>query len=166
MQDIQSHIRICDNYAIRIDRNGQWWHQGAPITRHNLVTLFARQLTRDADGSYWLQTPAERGIIVVDDLPFVATQAEWSGDVLRITTNCGDVVDVGGAHPLRLDDIDGDLRPAVHVRGDLWARITRAIYYDLATHVVPAPDGSGLRGITSAGVFFALERVQDSGVAA
>ena len=166
MQDHAADIRICDNYAIRIDRNGQWWHQGAPITRHNLVTLFARQLLRAGDGTYWLQTPAEKGMIAVDDLPFVVTAAEWSGDVLRVTTNCGDVIDVGAAHPLRLDDIDGDLRPAVHVRGNLWARVSRAIYYDLAARAAAAPDGGALRGIASDGVFFALERADDSEVAA
>lgn len=159
MPDHSSDIRICDNYAIRIDRTGQWWHQGAPITRHNLVVLFARQLLRDADGTYWLQTPAEKGIITVEDLPFVITTCQTENGRITMTTNCGDSVALGHEHALRLDDVDGQCQPAVHVRGDLWARVSRAVYYDLASRVVASPDGSAVRGIVSDGVFFALEPV-------
>lgn len=157
MPDHRPDIRICDNYDIRIDRHGQWWHQGARMTRHNLVVLFARQLLCAADGSYWLQTPAEKGMITVEDLPFVITAAEIADHHIALTTNCGDRVVLGSEHALRLDHIEDEWRPAVHVRENLWARLPRAIYYDLAARVVIAPDGSGLRGIMSGGCFFALE---------
>lgn len=158
MTDHRPDIRICDNYAIRIDRTGQWWHQGAPITRHNLVVLFARQLLRAADGTYWLQTPAEKGMITVEDLPFVITAADITPARISLTTNCGDTVVLGGEHGLRLDEVDGQIQPAMHVRGDLWARVSRTVYYDLASRVVAAPDGSGVQGVISEGIFFALER--------
>ncbi|MGH8466503.1 MAG: DUF1285 family C-terminal domain-containing protein, partial [Pseudomonas sp.] len=74
-----------------------------------------------------------------------------------LTTNCGDTVALGRDHALRLDDIDGQTQPAIHVRYDLWARVSRTVYYDLASRVVTSPDGDGLQGIISDGVFFALE---------
>ncbi len=166
MPDQRPDIRICDNYDIRIDRNGQWWHQGARMTRHNLVVLFARQLVRAADGSYWLQTPAEKGMIAVEDLPLMVTAAEHRDGRLVLTTNCDDSVMVGGNHPLRMDCVDDEWRPAVHVRGGIWARVSRAVYYDLARHVVADPSGSGRHGIVSDGHFFALEAHPQTGGAA
>lgn len=128
------------------------------MTRHNLVTLFARQLECDPDGRYWLRTPAEQGMIAVEDLPFVAIAAEVTADAITVTTNCDDRVTVSASHPLRLDDMEGQLQPAVHVRGNLWARVARSVYYDLVAQACPDPAGTGLRGVTSAGTFFALER--------
>lgn len=157
MPDQRPDIRICDNYDIRIDRTGQWWHQGAPITRHNLVVLFARQLLRADDGTYWLQTPAEKGMITVEDLPFVIAACTIDRDRIQMTTNCGDTLPLGTAHALRLDHVQGEWRPAVHVRDGLWARVPRTVYYDLANHAVAAPDGRAVRGVISDGVFFPLE---------
>lgn len=147
---------ICDNYALRIAADGGWWHQGAPIKRHNLVTLFARQLVREEDGRYWLVTPAERGIIEVDDLPFVATRLDVAGvgpdQRLSVTTNLDETVILGNTHPLI---IECD-KPAVLIRRNLYARIARPVYYELAALSVAAPDNSSVMGVWSEGVFFAL----------
>lgn len=58
-------------FDIRIDAEGNWHHEGEPITRMAIVRLFSTVLMRHADGSYWLATPAERGRIEVEDVPFV-----------------------------------------------------------------------------------------------
>ena len=50
------------------------WYRGSPIGRMPLVKLFASVLRREADGSYWLVTPVERGRIEVEDAPFVAVE--------------------------------------------------------------------------------------------
>ena len=150
---------ICDNYALRIAADGGWWHQGAPIKRHNLVTLFARQLVREDDGRYWLVTPVERGIIEVDDLPFVATRLEIAGagtdQKLTLTTNLGESVTLGTDHPLVIDQE----KPAVHIRTNLYARIARPIYYELVNLGVPAADNPDMLGVWSEGVFFPLGKV-------
>ena len=62
------------HYKIRIDRNGAWYHEGGLIGRKELVCLFASVLRREPDGSYWLETPVERGRIEVEDAPFVAVE--------------------------------------------------------------------------------------------
>ena len=51
-------------------------YRGSPIGRKELVCLFASVLKREADGSFWLETPAERGRIEVEDAPFVAVALE------------------------------------------------------------------------------------------
>ena len=150
---------ICDNYALRIAADGGWWHQGAPIKRHNLVTLFARQLVRADDGRYWLVTPAEKGIIEVDDLPFIATRLNVTGtgqdQRLSITTNLDESVTLGRTHPLVIDNE----KPAVLIRNNLYARITRPVYYELVNLGVPAADNPDVIGVWSEGVFFPLGKV-------
>ena len=61
-------------------------------------------------------------------------------------------------HRLRFETAkDGGLMPYLHVRADLWAKVTRALYYDLVDmgeeRVV---DGRQKFGIVSAGEFFAM----------
>mgnify|MGYP003693630191 CR=1 FL=1 len=43
-----------------------------------LVKLFASVLRRETDGRYWLVTPAERGRIEVEDVPFLAVALDAS----------------------------------------------------------------------------------------
>src|SRR5215813_6661405 len=61
----------CGAFDIRIASDGTWFYHGSPISRKPLVKLFASVLRRDDSGEYWLQTPAEKGRIRVDDAPFV-----------------------------------------------------------------------------------------------
>ena len=51
---------------------------------------------------------------------------------LVFRTNVDDVVRCGPAHPLRFETgASGGLKPYLHVRRDLWARLTRPLFYDL-----------------------------------
>src|SRR5689334_20445331 len=65
---------------MRIARDGTWFYRGTPINRVPLVKLFASVLRREADGSYWLVTPAERGRVIVEDAPFVAVAVDREGE--------------------------------------------------------------------------------------
>ena len=81
-------------------------YRGTPINRKELVCLFASVLRREADGSWWLQTPAARGQIEVEDAPFVAVELDSAGDgqhqVLSFRTNIDEVVTAGPEHPIRI----------------------------------------------------------------
>src|ERR671923_724979 len=83
--------QFCGDIDIRIGRDGTWFYHGSPIGRKPLVKLFASVLRREANGEYWLVTPAERGRVEVEDAPFVAVElaVEGSGydQVLRFRTN-------------------------------------------------------------------------------
>ena len=64
---------------MRIARDGTWYYHGSPIGRLPLVKLFATVLRRGPDGGYWLVTPAEQGLIEVEDVPFVAVELRREG---------------------------------------------------------------------------------------
>ena len=54
------------------------------------------------------------------------------GRLLRFRTNVDDWVACDAGHRLRFEmAADGGLTPYLHVRADLWAKVTRALYYDL-----------------------------------
>ena len=73
----------CGDLPFLIRRDGTWLYRGSPIGRKELVCLFASVLRRDEDGAFWLETPAERGRIEVEDAPFVAVELDWTGDGRR-----------------------------------------------------------------------------------
>jgi hypothetical protein len=143
-----------------IRRDGTWTYQGSPIGRKPLVRLFSRVLRRDADGRYYLVTPAEKVDVVVEDAPFLAVEMEVAGSGreqrLVFRTNVDDVVVCGPEHPLRFEPEPGSggLKPYLHVRGRLEALVTRALYYDLIELAVTEDDRLG---VWSGGHFFVIE---------
>ena len=154
------------HFDIRIAIDGRWFHEGGLIGRSALVKLFASVLRCEPDGSYWLVTPAERGAITVDDVPFivVAMHCEGEGKQQRICfyTNVDDKFLLGPDHPLQMRaqhtelavDEDG-LRPYVLVRDNLQARLARPVFYELVALSVAGTDGRF--GVWSDGMFFPLE---------
>ena len=127
----------CGDFDMRIGADGTWYYRNSPIGRLPLVKLFASVLRREADGSYWLVTPAERGTIVVDDVPFVAVEVDAEGEGasrrLHFRTNLDERVTADADHPIRVetDPETGEPRPYIHVREGLEARILRPVYYRL-----------------------------------
>jgi hypothetical protein len=69
-----------------------------------------------------------------------------------------DWVDCDSAHGLRFEaSREGGLTPYLHVRADLWAKVTRALYYDLVDMGEERMiDGRAMFGVESAGVFFPI----------
>jgi uncharacterized protein len=147
---------------MRIARDGTWHYRGSPIGRLPLVKLFASVLRRDADGSYWLVTPAERGRIAVEDVPFLAVELTIVGhgrsQELIFRTNLDDNVTAGPDHPLRVETAaNGQPAPYVMVRDGLEARLTRAVFYELVERADEERVGdAGKFGVWSGGVFFRL----------
>ena len=126
------HPAHCGDIDIVIRRDGTWLHENSPIGRAELVRLFSTVLRKDPDG-YCLVTPVEKLTIRVEDLPFRAVAVTEEDGTLTFTTDVGDTVEAGAEHPIRVDtDPDsGEPSPALHVRGDLWARIVRPVFYEL-----------------------------------
>jgi hypothetical protein len=142
---------------IVIQRDGRWFHEGAPISREAMVRLFSTILRKDPDG-YWLVTPVEKLRIRVEDAPFIATRVDAEDGALRFQTNVGDDVTAGPDHPIRVELAgDGEPRPYVHVRAGLEALISRPVFYELAemAEARPTPDGAVL-GVTSQGAWFPI----------
>ncbi len=157
-----------------IARDGTWFYRGSAIRRKELVCLFASILTREADGTFCLETPVERGRIRVEDSPFVAVELDWkvcrSGvQHLSFRLNTDQVVCAGCNHPIRLaaESSRDERVPYLHVRDGkgalpVEARICRAVYYELvALAETQRVDDQDLLGVWSGGCFFPLGRMPD-----
>ena len=153
---------FCGDLDMRIAGDGTWYYLKTPIGRPALVKLFASVLKREGD-KYFLVTPVEKCGITVDDAPFLAVElqveATSGGRVLHFRTNVDDWVACGPEHPLRFEPEagTGGLKPYLHVRRDLWAKVTRALFFDLvALGEEREVDGRAMFGVTSMGAFFAM----------
>ena len=152
----------CGDFDIRIARDGSWHYRGSPIRRLALCRLFASVLRREADGTFWLVTPVERGRVVVDDAPFLAVALEErdgpDGRILAFRTSLEDWVEADGDHPIRVvvDPASGEPSPYVLVRPGLEARLSRAVFYQL---VGLAQLRDARLVVDSAGVIFELGEV-------
>jgi hypothetical protein len=168
--DRQMFENICGDFGIRIGRDGTWYYHGSPIGRKPLVKLFSTVLRKDDDGRYWLITPVEKGLIEVDDVPFVAVEmtAEGAGADQRVTlrTNLDDCVVLGADHPLRVeeDPETGEPSPYVLVRNNLEARLARPVFYHLVDIGEERQiDGETVFGVQSEGHFFRLGSLENPG---
>ena len=147
---------------MRIARDGTWFYRGSPIARLPLVKLFASVLRREADGHYWLVTPAERGKIEVEDVPFlaVALTAEGQGreQQLIFRTNLDDIVTAGADNPLRVETTaNGEPAPYILVRDDIEARLARPVFYELVElGSEERIENTAQFGVWSKGMFFGL----------
>jgi hypothetical protein len=153
---------FCGDIDMRIAGDGTWFYQKSPIGRPALVKLFASVLKREGD-KHFLVTPVEKVGIVVDDAPFLAvemkTSSGGSGRILEFRTNVDEWVAAGPAHALRFEQqaANGGLKPYLHVRRDLWAKVTRALFYDLvALGEERDVDGKAMFGVESCGAFFVM----------
>lgn len=153
---------FCGDIDMRIATDGTWFYMKTPIGRPALVKLFASVLKREGD-KYFLVTPVEKVGIVVEDAPFLAVemqaQDEGGARLLRFRTNVDDWVECGPEHALRFDPEPGTggLKPYVHVRRDLWAKLTRPLFYDLVA-LGEERDIAGRRmfGVAARDSFFAM----------
>src|ERR1700686_1481186 len=152
---------FCGDLDMRIASDGTWFYMGPPIGRPALVRLFSTILKRE-EGKHFLVTPVEKVGIRVDDAPFLAVEmvkaSDDRGRLLRFRTNIDDWVACDSQHRLGFEAAaEGGLTPYLHVRSDLWAKVTRALYYDLVDigegRVV---DGHPMFGVASSGEFFAM----------
>lgn len=155
-----------------IKRQGTWLYQGSPIQRKEMVCMFASMLRRDKEGHFWLKTPREEGVIQVEDAPFTAVELNFEGScgrhqTLSLRTNIDEIIFVNAAHPLITQwrqVVTPDAAPVPYVQlrpgdGDfpILARLTRAVYFELAALAVPGQVGcEKCMGVWSDNCFFPL----------
>ena len=151
----------CGEIDMRIAAEGTWHYMGSPINRPALVKLFSTVLRKDPE-RYVLVTPVERVGIIVEDAPFLAVEmaveGEGGGRQIAVRTNVDDLVQVGPERPLRFDLApNGGVKPYVKVRGDLWARVTRALALDLiALGEEREVNGEAMFGLYAGSPFFPI----------
>lgn len=161
---------FCGDLDMRIAADGTWYYLKTPIGRPALVKLFASVLKRE-DDKYFLVTPVEKCGIQIEDAPFLAVEMNVeqraAGRILHFRTNVDDWVACGPEHALRFEPEPGTggLKPYLHVRRDLWAKVTRTLFFDLV-ELGEERDVTGrpMFGVVSMGSFFAMagaEQVRD-----
>ena len=170
----QWHPRETLDIGLRIAADGRWYYQGTLIERRRMVKLFGSVLRVERDGRHCLVTPHLKYPVSVDDAPFQAVELKRHGagreQNLIFRTNVDDVVLADREHPIRVTiDPCGQPSPCVEVRDGLQAKISRAVYYELAQLLEPAgredDDESGgevsgrILGVYSAGEFFPFGRL-------
>jgi len=152
---------FCGDIDMRIAADGTWYYQKTPIGRPALVQLFAGILRRE-DDKYFLVTPVEKVGLVVEEVPFLAIELrvehDERGHILNFRTNVDDWVAAGPGHALRFEvTATGGLKPYLHVRRELWAKVTRALFYDLVElGEEREQNGKTMFGVVSSGEFFAM----------
>jgi hypothetical protein len=153
---------FCGDIDMRIAADGTWYYLGSPIGRAPLVKLFSSILRKDPD-RYVLVTPVERVGIKVDDAPFLAVEMRREADRIGFRTGVDDFVWVGPEHPLRFEPGAAEgLKPYVRIRGDLWALVKRALFYDLVDMGGVEPhEGEDWFGVRSSGLFFPMRPARE-----
>jgi uncharacterized protein len=153
---------FCGDLDMRVASDGTWFYLKTPIGRPALVKLFASVLKRE-DDKYFLVTPVEKCGIEVDDAPFLAVELNVEdgadGRVLNFRTNVDDWIACGPEHKLRFEPEEGTggLKPYLHVRRGLWAKVTRPLFFDLVELGEERDvDGIAMFGVASGGMFFAM----------
>jgi uncharacterized protein len=144
---------------MRIAADGRWFHQNGEIKRAAMIRAFSSLLRREGD-NYFLVTPQEKLSIQVEDAPFIAVELRSEGTgkdrQLALRLNSDDLVIVGADHIIEMRKSV----PYLHVRGGLWAKLARPVYYELAElalselNLAENPDTPGL---WSNAAFFALD---------
>jgi hypothetical protein len=143
---------------IRIDRGGNWFHEGGKIEREAIVRLFASILRREEDGEYYLVTPGEKWRIQVDLLPLIVSDIAVVSSAaeqprLEATLNTGKHIAIDAEHPLYLEKRMESIA-AIHLPHGLSALFSRSAWYRL---VEMAENINGTACVVSAGEVFPLE---------
>jgi hypothetical protein len=153
---------FCGDIDMKIDADGTWFYQKTPIGRPALVKLFSGILKREGE-RYFLVTPVEKVGLAVVDAPFLAVEMRVArddrGQMLAFRTNVDDWVTAGPGHALEFEPEPetGGLKPYLHVRRGLWAKLTRALFYDLVELGEERDiDGKRMFGVASGDEFFAM----------
>lgn len=149
----------CGHSAMRIARDGTWYHEGSPISRPAMVRLFSSVLRREPDGTHVLVTPVEKLVIDVESTAFRAVEMESEGEGrerrIAFKLDVGDAVILGPDHPLRLVPDERGPSPRLLVRHGLEAELSRPVYYELAE--LALNEGKEPPGLWSNGCFFPLD---------
>lgn len=122
--------------------------------------MAGKGLMVDEAGRYWLRSPEDSYAVEVEDVPFVISDFETSGNTIILKTNFGEAVPLDATRTFETHE-DGAYPtvPYVTVRNGLRARLGRSVLY----HLVPLarPQGGRLY-IESAGASHCLGELDDN----
>ena len=132
----QWHPELSGDIAIRIDREGRWFHDSVEIKRTSIITLFSKLLKLEGS-DYFLVTPNEKWRILVDVAPLFVISASLEirqgHQAIVFQTLTGETILLGRDNPLQMeqDVANKQAYPMVRVRDNISALISRATFYQL-----------------------------------
>ena len=154
---------FCGDLDIVIKRDGNWFHEGRPIKRKELVKLFSSILKKE-DDRYYLVTPAEKVGITVERCPFMIigmdVRQQNGVQFIRFHTSSDEQIIADSEHHLALEKcgVADFPHPVIHVRDGLTGLLSRAVFYRLAEIAVEHTVKQAPRlGVFSSGIFFPLD---------
>jgi hypothetical protein len=119
--------------AIRVDRDGKWYFNGAEIIRKEILSLFYESLHLDEEG-YYLEIKGERARLDVEDTVFLVKEAELVKDsegafVIWLNDGTQERLDL---NTFRIGE--GNVPYCLVKEGRFPARFLRLPYYQVAQH--------------------------------
>lgn len=121
------------SFAIRVDKDGTWYYEGAEIIRNEILSLFYESLHLDEEG-YYLEIKGERARLEVEDTVFLVQGAELVRDdeeafLIRLNDGTQERLDL---HTFRI--AEGNIPYCLVKQGKFPARFLRLPFYQVAQH--------------------------------
>ena len=124
---------------IFVDKNGTWFHKGAPIIHQGFLRLFYESLRRNDRGDYVIQFKDQVCRLEVEDTPFVINRVDYIAQSLEKDFFLLHLID-GTQEPLNPQTLFIGAENVLYCRvrdGVFRARFSRPSYYQFAQYVKP-----------------------------
>ena len=132
---MKQNKNIIKKFPIKIKSNGEWLYKNNLIKKKALIKLFSSVLVVDEKGNFYLETPAEKGKIEVEDSPFVITNFVIKdlnkNQEIIFKTNIDEEIVLSKKNPLFYKKYKQSFIPYIVIRKNINAKILRSIYYQL-----------------------------------
>ena len=157
---MKKNKNIIKKFPIKIKSNGEWLYQNNLIKKKALIKLFSSVLVADEKGNFYLETPAEKGKIEVEDSPFVIKTFVIKGlnknQEIIFKTNIDEEIILSKKNPLFFKEYKESFIPYIVIRKNINAKILRSVYYQLINKFINKNTKKKLK-IKSKGYEFTLK---------
>jgi len=157
---LKKNKNIIKKFPIKIKSNGEWLYQNTLIKKKTIIKLFSSVLVADEKGNFYLETPAEKGKIEVEDSPFVITTFAIKGlnknQEIIFKTNIDEEIVLSKKNSLFYKKYKQSFIPYIVIRKNINAKILRSVYYQLINKFINKNTKKKLK-IKSKGYEFTLK---------
>ena len=157
---MKQNKNIIKKFPIKIKSNGEWLYQNTLIKKKTIIKLFSSVLVADEKGNFYLETPAEKGKIEVEDSPFVITSFVIKGlnknQEIIFKTNIDEEIVLSKKNSLFYKKYKQSFIPYIVIRKNINAKILRSVYYQLINKFINKNTKKKLK-IKSKGCEFAIK---------